>query len=351
MADELTVSTRVVDRTRRIEFLDAVRGIAASLVVLQHLLATASPAFAAWTNHHLDLGRLGVVAFFLVSGYVIPLSLAGQSLGTFATRRFFRLYPVYWIALAVYLLLHPGGALGQVTALGLLLNVLMLHGMVGISSVLPPAWTLSIELIFYGQSGAAKARRLLDRSVYAGLAWLALYLALCGAERVLGRDLPRTLPLLLFAASLGHALHLRDSNGSRSWLPLLAAGVVLVPAGAYLGVDPTGAWPPFTYSASFLAGVALFGTCYALRRYGFGAPLLFLGAISYAVYLFHPTVMDLVHEVPGLRAGLPFVLANLVAVVLVAWLVHRWLERPSIALGRRWTARRVPAVVAPEGQL
>ncbi|HEY2673131.1 MAG TPA: acyltransferase family protein, partial [Rugosimonospora sp.] len=99
MATKQAVSTDVVDRTRRIEFLEAVRGSAATLVVLQHLLADEFPAYQRWTYHHVDLGRIGVVAFFLVSGYVIPLSLTGQTLRTFATRRFFRLYPSYWVAL------------------------------------------------------------------------------------------------------------------------------------------------------------------------------------------------------------------------------------------------------------
>lgn len=329
-------------RAGRIEFLEAVRGVAASLVVLQHLLTTVYPAFGRWTNHHLDLGRVGVVAFFLVSGYVIPLSLAGQTPSTFAVRRFFRLFPVYWVALALYAALHPGGATGQVGAAGLVLNVLMLHGMLGILSVLPPAWTLSIELIFYTQAAAAKARRLLDASVYAGLGWLGLYLMLCAGQRVTGHDLPRTLPLLLFVASLGHALHQRDRGGSVAWRPLFAAGAVLVPAGAYLGGNPAGDWPPFTYSVSFLVGVGLFAAWYAARRYPVGRPLLFLGAISYAVYLVHPTVMDVLYELPRLAGGVPFLVATVVAVPLVAWTVHRLLERPSIRLGRLLT-RRTPS--------
>jgi peptidoglycan/LPS O-acetylase OafA/YrhL len=337
------VRTGTADRAGRIEFLDGIRGVAASLVVLQHLLATVFPAYRHWTAGHLDLGRLAVVAFFLVSGYVIPLSLEGQGIAAFATRRFFRLYPAYWVALALYALLHarevPGG-------LGVVLNVAMVQGMVGVASLLPPAWTLSIELVFYLQSAVARARRLLDRSVYAGFGWLVLYLALCAAERLTGRDLPRTLPLLLFAASLGHAWYLRDSRGSRLWLPLLAAGAVLAPVGAYLGVDPTGEWRPFPYATSFLAGIGLFAAFYALRRRHIGRVLLFLGAISYAVYLFHPIVMDLVHKLPHLGTGLPSVPANLLAVAVVGAAVHWALERPSIRIGRSWTARRAVTVPA-----
>ncbi|GIH14089.1 acyltransferase family protein [Rugosimonospora africana] len=346
MATTEAVSNDIVDRTRRIEFLEAVRGIAATLVVLQHLLADEFPAYQRWTYHHLDLGRVGVVAFFLVSGYVIPLSLSGQTLRTFATRRFFRLYPSYWVALALYLALHFDEIVRQVGTPGLVLNVLMVHGMVGIVSALPPAWTLSIELIFYLQSAAAKAVRRLDISAYLGLAWLALYLLLCLVEWKTSRAMPTTLPALLFTAGVGHALWLRDRSGSRAWLPLLLAGVVLVPAGAVLGADPDGQWPPFTYSVSFLAGIALFVGCRALRRHEFGRPLLFAGAISYAVYLFHPIVIDILHRRSGLPDGPVFVIVNLLVIPLVGWLVHRLLERPSIETGRRWTRRWVPSASA-----
>src|SRR5262249_51444743 len=66
-------------------------------------------------------------------------------------------------------------------------------------------------------------------------------------------------------------------------------------------------------------------------------PLLVLGAISYAVYLFHPTLLDLLRDLPGIPRGPVFVLVTLLAVPLVGWLVHRVLERPAIGLGRRLT--------------
>jgi peptidoglycan/LPS O-acetylase OafA/YrhL len=332
------IQAGVVDRSKRISFLEGVRGVAAMIVVLQHVLADQFPAYRDWTADYLDLGRVGVVAFFLVSGYVIPLSLAGQTVGTFAVRRFFRLYPVYWLALAFYLLvsLAGPGLPDPVSPLGMVLNVLMLHGVLGIVSLLPPAWTLSIELIFYVQSALAKSRGLLDKSVHIGWAWLALYLLMCAGERVTGSDLPTTLPMLLLVASIGHALHLRDTSGGGAWQPLAVAGAVLVPLGAYLGVDGDGEWPPFRYSASFIAGLVLFGAFYVARRHAVARPLIFLGGISYALYLFHPVTMVVFRDM----SGLAYVAANLVVSTAVAYLVHRYVEKPSIDTGRRLTAAR-----------
>ncbi|MEV4516361.1 acyltransferase [Dactylosporangium sp. NPDC049525] len=339
MQTQQALPTAAVDRTRRITFLEGARGVAAFMVLAQHLIADQYPGYRAWSHDWVDLGRVGVVAFFLVSGYVIPLSLAGQSLRAFAVRRFFRLYPVYWLAFALYLLADPG-ALGGAGAPVVLLNVAMLHGLVGALSILPPAWTLSIELLFYVQSAAAKAIRLLDTAVYAGYGWLALYLLLCVGEMTTGRDLPTTLPMLLFVAALGHALHLRDARGHRAWQGLLAAGAVAVPAGAYVGVDGGGEWPPFTYSASFLAGLALFGGFYVARRHRFGRTLVLLGAISYAVYLIHPIVMAVTERLTWLPDGWAVVAVDVAATTGIGWLVHRLLELPSIGVGRRLSRTR-----------
>ncbi|WP_412737762.1 acyltransferase family protein [Krasilnikovia sp. MM14-A1259] len=327
----------VVDRSKRITFLEGVRGIAAAAVVIQHLFAENFAGYRAWTHDHVDLGRVGVVAFFLVSGYVIPLSLAGQTLPAFAIRRYFRLYPVYWLAFGIFVVVElvDRGSLAGATLPVIVLNVLMLHGLLGAVSLLPPAWTLSIELLYYVQSAAAKARRLLDASVHLGWAWLAFYLLLCIGERVTGKDFPTTLPMLLFVASLGHAIHLRDAVGRRVCDAMLVAGAIVVPLGAYIGVDGDGEWPPFTYSSSFLAGLALFGAFYLLRGRGMARPLIFLGGISYAVYLMHPILMEVFRGLHGFVS----VGVNAAAVLVLAYLMHRFVEKPSIDVGRRASAR------------
>jgi peptidoglycan/LPS O-acetylase OafA/YrhL len=153
------LTTARYDAGRRIVFLDCVRGIAASIVVFGHFFelhsqhgigpsGTSPGPYARWSLENLNLGRMGVAAFFLVSGYVIPLSLERQSQRTFWIRRFFRLYPVYWIALPAYLLMASISGWNLVSAPTLVLNLLMVQGAVVAVSLLPPGWTLGIELVF-----------------------------------------------------------------------------------------------------------------------------------------------------------------------------------------------------------
>jgi peptidoglycan/LPS O-acetylase OafA/YrhL len=95
---------------KTIAFLEWVRGLAAAMVVLAHVLAVQWPDFHYFTRNCLDLGRVGVVAFFLVSGYVISLSLRKQSIRTFMIRRTLRLHPIYIVALSAHLLATFGGS-------------------------------------------------------------------------------------------------------------------------------------------------------------------------------------------------------------------------------------------------
>ena len=86
--------------------LDGIRGISILMVLTQHVHA---PGWARWQ------GRYGVRVFFVLSGFLITRLLlreeheAGRiSLSSFYIRRTFRLFPIYYIVLAVYCILILG---------------------------------------------------------------------------------------------------------------------------------------------------------------------------------------------------------------------------------------------------
>lgn len=344
----------VVRGTRRIEFLDAVRGLAATIVVVQHAVETQSPGFKEWSYQYVNLGRVGVVAFFLVSGYVIPLSLEQQSLRTFGVRRFFRLYPVYWLTLVAFLLAASGTAEApSSTWVSLALNVTMLQGLVGGALILSPSWTLGIELFFYVQEVIAKRVSALGSSVRLGWLWLLVLLAFGCWGALVGGRAPLALPLLLYTAALGHSLHLRDARGDRQWVPLFLVGAVVVPLASFLGVHPApDDWRPSGYALSYFVGVALFLSLYVSGTRSGARALVYLGAISYAAYLIHPVVAVLLLRLRPVQDWW-LVLANLAGVFLAAAVVHHYVESPFIRIGRRLTrsqrATQRPEARRPEG--
>jgi peptidoglycan/LPS O-acetylase OafA/YrhL len=79
--------------------------------------------------------------------------------------------------------------------------------------------------------------------------------------------------------------------------------------------------------------VAAFLLAYALRAHKFPQAFVWLGTISYSVYLFHPAVARIVLLAP-LPAALSFFVV-LAAVILTATCTYNFVEQPFIRLGKQ----------------
>lgn len=160
----------------RYKSLDAWRGLAALAVVACHAsggfgrnphFSDFNPVFGTMWGVGRQ-GYLGVHIFFAISGYCIAASLASclqrreTALG-FLRDRALRIYPVYWAALAFFLILgavtapligmSPGSVLPK-SCDSLLLNTTLIQPLFGDSYLLGVTWSLAYELAFYFISAA-----------------------------------------------------------------------------------------------------------------------------------------------------------------------------------------------------
>ena len=130
----------------RIKELDALRGIAALLVLLFH-----------FTNGRIQsslgfkFGITGVDLFFMISGFVIFMSISKVKSGTeFLINRFTRLYPTYWasVTFTFVLMLVIGHA--SINSLPTyFINLSMFQYFLHVPDIDGPYWTLAVELQFY----------------------------------------------------------------------------------------------------------------------------------------------------------------------------------------------------------
>jgi peptidoglycan/LPS O-acetylase OafA/YrhL len=342
---------------QRLDHIDGLRGIAALLVVLGHwgeyvghvvpqadLHATLTALF----RDSFSTGRLGIVAFFCISGFVIPFSFSGSHpLRAFIVSRFFRLYPAYWASIALALVVIPLVSTIHFSGFQVFANLTMVQPLLRQPDMLGVYWTLFIELIFYGICFMAFAVHLLHNSRF-NLAMIAIFLLIAmagGYYRWLHPDsnLPVGLPTYLAAMHFGTLarLHLleRDRLAGAAFWPtalVLASCVVTTNTLAYLHArNELVGW--MASNTGYLAGLGLFLGC-VTRSWFRGPTMAWLGLLSYSVYLFHPVFLYIcVHLWQGMdwRMGLA-VLTPLIfgGSILTAALVQRFIEAPAVRIGR-----------------
>jgi peptidoglycan/LPS O-acetylase OafA/YrhL len=308
---------------------------------------------------YLDFGRLGVVVFFAISGYVIPKSLdpgdkdAGRK---FLIRRFFRLFPAYWLSIplgfaTIWWLQGRPFPIGDV-----LLNFTMAPGLLGAKEVMGLYWTLAYELAFYVACLALWRLGWLSRP-WTMLALAYLMLA-AGAACLLASYVTHrgalggwALTCFCYGIMFTGAAWRRHRDGlmvSR-WERLAGLGVLLIwlvglPVSCLAVIAIVGRYLDYFVRVpiAYGGGLAIFLLLTTVARINW-RPLAWVGLVSYSLYLFHPVVLyGLAWGVKAMRAkhvdvallmGVEFVLA-----IALAGAVFQFVERPAIALGRRLSA-------------
>jgi peptidoglycan/LPS O-acetylase OafA/YrhL len=324
----------------RLENLDALRGLCAILVILQHVIPRNWEGYGLIRSDptlYLDLGRVGVAGFFLISGYLIPFNIpkGKNPIRTFWIARFFRLWPVYWLSIALTLL--TGSSKIVPTFKSVFANCLMVQGLLGVPDMEGTFWTLQIELVFYFLITAMIALRLLNNAEWFKVMFysmVAVSMIMSAARGYLHIRFPVALPMALTLMFLGASLRSRRMV-SRS-LPssmMIVYAVSLIPiCGMGYSVKLTVLDDPYRWMVAYTAGLCLFLLFEKTRH----APrfTVWLGTISYSIYLLHPIVMKIRDVLFTSRAPLLGVMFVLVLTVVVSWVVYRSVESPSQRLGK-----------------
>jgi peptidoglycan/LPS O-acetylase OafA/YrhL len=377
----------------RLRSIDALRAVAAGLVVLAHSgLGQGHPS--RWLQPLAAVGRLGYVGvglFLVISGFSIHLrwaagSRTGFSPLAFWRRRFVRLYPTYWIALAVTaalvgLAFGPAAVLHEHTARdGMSLwaavanELTVLAGNGFAIALIPQAWSIALEEQLYALYSVLSR----FRSALQPLRLLAVSFALAMTFRLgvavlfpggtARRLMYFQVPSRWFEWMLG--LVAAEAYCGRIRLPRitrnLGAGLGIVAVAAYLGLHPGGAlhvggrsFPLSTVLLEPLFGIGFFlclqwfverEASRAGRSPGVGLrALAAVGLSSYSMYLLHPVILRVVGAwVPG--QGIVRRLVLWAAVVAGSYGFYLAVERRFIRRAGRRRAQGEPTGARREDQ-
>lgn len=328
--------------SQRVVELDALRGLAALAVVAFHY----TTHYQTMIGHTRPLGfgfqagNYGVQLFFLISGFVIFMTLQrARTAMDFVVSRFSRLFPAYWAAMAITAaVVYTLGMPEQKLPLrDLLLDLTMVQEILGAQHLDGSYWTLGVELFFYAQMLAWFMLGLLPRIRIIIGAWLVLAVAygLCTKAGVHFSYTVREVLILkhipFFALGvLFYRMHCNAGNridAGMVGLCLLAIAIAYAPV--YLAVATT------------CVGIFWLFLSGRLRWLG-TAPMAYLGAISYSLYLLHQSIgFVLIHRMEqrgvaplaavAITVGVIFVMATLLTYLVerpaLRWIRSTWRER------------------------
>ncbi|WP_083401514.1 acyltransferase family protein [Pseudofrankia saprophytica] len=341
---------------RDLPSLTGLRGAAATLVFVRHIDADVEEAIPMVPLG--NIGYVGVMFFFMLSGFVLTWSARPGTRAQFYWRRFARIYPLYLVAIVLWLVVAwRFGMIGDFGSkpAAILPSLLLVQAWIPTQSIYfgwggAVLWSLSCEAFFYLVFPLVY-QRLVARTNAARIRAALLVVLPTAAVACLAGVVDSRLDLALYANPavrvgefvLGIVLGLlaqdgvRGTAGQRRTLAVLATAWLAVPIMlGYRYGDHSGLIDTLTLP-SFAAIIFLVATREADGRrvpIASARPLVYFGVVSYAFYLIHPGALAVVTELgwfdtASAPAAALAILAGFSFSIALGAFLHHTVEKPA----------------------
>jgi peptidoglycan/LPS O-acetylase OafA/YrhL len=324
--------------------VDGLRAIAVTLVANFHAFPAAIPG-----------GFVGVDVFFVISGFLITGIIAREleqgrfSLLTFYARRVRRIFPALLVVLATVLVLgwlfllpalYAQLGIDALASAGFAANIaLMLQsGYFDVASAQKPLlhlWSLGIEEQFYLawplilMLAARMKLSIVAVAAALGIASFVLNVALIGSHPVAAFYLPFTRAFELLLGAVLACSWDRVNQGSRASELRAWTGAAMI-AAATACLDSHSAFPGWWAILPVLGAALLISApgAWICRVVLASPPLVWIGLISYPLYLWHWPLLVFGATIKFAPLTLLERELMLILSVLLAWATYRFIEKP-----------------------
>lgn len=293
-------------------------------------------------------GYVSVLLFFTISGFYMSMVLNGdyaeQPLRKFYVLRALRLYPAYFavliVAIAVAIALPPKNVEPPASFADWSYFWLSNVSLLGLNNLhpadwrlIPPAWSLSVELIFYAMAPFV-VRRPVKQIIFVFLCFLAFRMAYLGHDYAQFRYYPAGQDMCFFF--LGVLTHRLWGNAAskldRRWLyaaaPLLPMLLAIIDMSTTADIDRVGNW------IFYLSFSALIPVLFAMTRNS--VVDRFIGDLSYPIYISHWTVIRTSRYYLGSSVSPEtFKIVCIISIFLAALAIYLAIDRPIEGIRRR----------------
>lgn len=286
-----------------IQSVQFLRFVAAALVVCDHLASGYQKYFPGSISSHFmyvtGFGACGVHIFFVISGFVMTYTSfsvhrEGFRWQDFITRRFIRIYPIYWVYASLYIVVRylletPYSlSLSQFAGAYLLLPV-------DSANIIGPGWTLAFEVYFYLCFAVA-----MSFGLRAGMSALCVFFLISiAAGAALKPSADQALHVLtnsllvefLAGMFIGYLVISKRKMAPLVSIAMITLGLSLLLLGLGFGYQRLPSVLAWGIPSALIVGGAVFHEANATTA-SFVRRLAWLGDSSYSLYLLHVLVVD-----------------------------------------------------------
>lgn len=328
----------------KLSYINSARGIAILMVLSLHVsLLINLKEHNRILEFIFKYGQLGVQLFFIASAYTLCLSADHRkseqhALRKFYVRRYFRIFPVYYLGIMIYFLIHfitnnyEAYNLKNITA-----NILFIHGFIPSANnrIVPGGWSIGTEMIFYLMFP------FLRTFLFSGY---LLFKALC-------------ITLICFLALYYFDIYVGNST---FWyynivvqLPVFLVGMIYykysqmitLKFGIIMFIIFTGMTVMFWYLKIFtfvpvISGISFCGMLKVLEKTALNNVVLQkIGKVSYSIYVVHFIfAYYLLPKTDKTFWLIPYLLFTFFVSYYISVLLERYVEKPFIKLGSKLTS-------------
>jgi peptidoglycan/LPS O-acetylase OafA/YrhL len=313
----------------RILVLDSLRGLACLSVVLFHFTSKYAEIFESkLTTNFIDFkyGGIGVSFFFIISGFVIFLSIKNvRSAKHFLKKRFLRLYPIFWICMLltfVVMNLSPLDIFHR-EYMDLLANVTMVPDVFGYKRIDGAYWSLLPEIMFYiCVAGLIVINKVQDVRLLS-IVWLLL---------MFGSLFMDIMPLrILFNLKFGYLFLIGINFYEIKFKKPSFYNHLIITGCILMGLLKT----ENNIKQILLITIVIVFYLFVYDKLNWlkTKPLIFLGKISYPLYLIHQFIGYLIIYFlinSGIHNPVVLLLAPIIILIIVSFILTDFIEKPLV---------------------
>ena len=335
------------------DFITGLRAIAATMVVMIHTGAFAD--FGEIGQAVTFAGKYGVDIFFVISGFTIAKTFTeAKNYQSYLIRRLLRIVPLYWLAISVAMIFWLSGAFSlpdgmqEIKSLSNLYNYILHLSMLSYldyrvaNSVLGVEWTIPIEVFWYV---CLPPILYFGKTIPRTIGMVVVLVVLTAVLSYVSKKLFGTSqPIKWSPIAYGHlfflgvaSYYLRDRLKSvMSQRPNIWIGVAVFFFAIALIVDFGGRSEVLAISTAILIVWVTPARAAWVTSPLTARPILFLGSISYSIYLTHVLVLHMLGEFAMLpTSGIGKFLIVYTVTVAVSTVTYLGVEKPTNQAGRR----------------